>query len=180
MAAVRDGKLGIVYIDMDNVLVNFKSGIKALNLTPAEVAKHNKARDWDEIPGIFGLMSPVKGAVEAVEKLSQNFEVYILSTAPWKNPSAWHDKIVWIHNHFNALEDKNHDIYKRLILSHHKDLNIGDYLIDDRRANGADKFRGELIQFGRKSKKEQRDGKFPNWKSVIAYFDEIVAASQPR
>jgi len=180
MAKVRDGKLGIIYIDMDNVLVDFKSGIKALNLPPEEVDKHNRLRDWDEIPGIFGRMKPVKGAVEAVYDLAKNYEVYILSTAPWKNPSAWHDKVVWIHQHFNALEDKDHDIYKRLILSHHKDLNIGDYLIDDRKANGADRFQGQLIQFGRKSKKEDRDGTFPNWASVLKFFRDLEKKNQGR
>ena len=171
MAKVRDGKLGIIYIDMDNVLVNFKSGIEALGLSPEEVAKHDEAHDWDEIPGIFGLMKPVDGAVEAVYELSKKYEVYILSTAPWKNPSAWHDKIVWIHENFEALEDEDHDIYKRLILSHHKDLNIGDYLIDDRKANGADRFTGKLIQFGPKDEKEDCDGTFPDWTTVLEYFE---------
>lgn len=52
--------------------------------------------------------------------------------------------------------------YKRLILSHRKHLNHGDYLIDDREKNVADKFVGELILFGGK--------KFPDWKSVISYL----------
>ena len=50
-----------------------------------------------------------------------------------------------------------------LILSHHKNLNAGDYLIDDRKKNGAAKFlKGKLILFG----SEQ----FPNWKSVAKYL----------
>ena len=52
--------------------------------------------------------------------------------------------------------------YKRLILTHHKNLNIGDLLIDDRTANGADLFNGEHIIFGSK--------KYPNWKSVCNYL----------
>jgi len=38
--------------------------------------------------------------------------------------------------------------YKRLILSHHKNLNDGHYLVDDRMKNGADKFKGMHIHFG--------------------------------
>ena len=52
--------------------------------------------------------------------------------------------------------------YKRLILSHHKHLNIGHFLIDDRLHNGADQFNGELIRFG--------SGEFPDWKTVTQYL----------
>jgi len=34
-----------------------------------------------------------------------------------------------------------------LILSHHKNLNRGDFLVDDRDKNGAGKFTGTLITF---------------------------------
>ena len=39
-------------------------------------------------------------------------------------------------------------VYKRPILSHHKELNCGDYLIDDRPNSGATEFEGEWIEFG--------------------------------
>ena len=35
-----------------------------------------------------------------------------------------------------------------MIITHRKDLLIGEYLIDDRLANGAEHFRGKLISFG--------------------------------
>ncbi len=38
--------------------------------------------------------------------------------------------------------------HKRLILTHHKNLNRGEYLIDDRTKNGAGEFSGEHIVFG--------------------------------
>jgi 5'(3')-deoxyribonucleotidase len=37
--------------------------------------------------------------------------------------------------------------YKRLIISHHKNLNQGDFLVDDRPKNGAIDFTGEWIHF---------------------------------
>ena len=52
--------------------------------------------------------------------------------------------------------------YKRLILTHHKNLNLGDYLVDDRTKNGADRFRGEHILFG--------SPQFPDWLAVTAYL----------
>ncbi len=141
-----------VYIDMDNVLVNFQSGIDRL---PAHVVKDFEGK-LDEVEGIFSLMEPTDGAVESFNKIAQAFDTYVLSTAPWENPSAWSDKLLWIKKH---LGDK---AYKRLILTHHKNLNMGDYLIDDRKKNGADKFTGEHIHFG--------SDKFPDWHAVVKYL----------
>jgi len=55
--------------------------------------------------------------------------------------------------------------HKELILSHHKNLSMGDFLVDDRLKNGADKFCGEHIHFGTE--------KFPDWASVVTYFKAI-------
>jgi 5'-nucleotidase len=52
--------------------------------------------------------------------------------------------------------------YKRLILTHHKNLNAGDFLVDDRDKNGAAEFSGEFIQFG--------EGEFPDWITVKEYL----------
>lgn len=146
----------IVYIDMDNVIVDFPTGIAKLD----EKTRQQYVENYDEVEGIFGLMEPMPKAIEAVHQLAEKYDIYVLSTSPWHNPSAWIDKIKWIHRYFG--EDKNSVLYKRVILSHHKNLNQGDYLIDDRTANGADKFKGEHIHFGTE--------KFPDWESVLKYL----------
>ncbi|MFN6315049.1 MAG: 5' nucleotidase, NT5C type [Rhodoluna sp.] len=159
-----------VYIDMDGVIVNFQTGIDRLS---AEVrAQFPNDKNIDEAEGIFGLMDPFEGAVEAVKKLaaSEKLDVFILSTAPWRNPSAWSDKIEWVHKHFGIEEDS--PLYKRVILSHRKDLNKGEFLIDDRKKSGAADFDGLHIHFGDVSEEEGRDGSYPNWYSVIDYFEE--------
>jgi len=135
---------------MDNVLVDFQSGIDQLD----EKAKKEYEGRLDEVPGIFSLMKPMEGAIEAYKLLSQKYDIYILSTAPWENPSAWSDKIIWVKK---FLGEK---AYKRLILTHHKNLNKGDYLIDDRPNNGAEHFEGEWIQFGSEG--------FEDWENVLA------------
>ena len=137
---------------MDNVLVDFKTGID-------RISSYNKKEyegRYDEVPDIFSLMDPMEGAIESYNKLSSQYDTYILSTSPWDNPSAWQDKILWVKKYLEK------SAYKRLILSHHKNLNRGDYLIDDRLKNGADKFIGEHIHFG--------TDKFPDWKSVLSYL----------
>jgi 5'-nucleotidase len=147
----------ILYVDMDNVLVDFKSGIE--RVSEDMLARYEG--DYDEIPGIFALMDPVEGAVDAYRKLSACYDTYILSTSPWENPSAWMDKLNWVKKH---LEGRIGDpAYKRLILSHNKHLNKGDYLIDDRPcANGADRFEGEMIHF--------TSEQYPDWDAVLAYL----------
>ncbi|MDP3442030.1 MAG: hypothetical protein Q8T08_04140 [Ignavibacteria bacterium] len=146
----------IVYIDMDNVLVDFKTGINKLS----EEIKLKYEGNLDDVPGIFKLMEPMPFAIESANRLATQFDLYVLSTAPWKNPSAWSDKLEWIQKYFGAMADSV--FYKRLIISHHKNLNRGDYLIDDREKNGAREFEGELIQFG--------SDKFPDWISVTDYL----------
>jgi 5'-nucleotidase len=142
----------IVYVDMDNVLVDFKSGIERID---KDTFKKFEDR-LDEVPGIFSLMTPMEDAIESYVKLCDHFDTYILSTSPWENPTALNDKLDWVKKHLG-----NH-AYKRLILSHHKHLNHGHYLIDDREKNGADRFKGELILFG--------SDKFPSWNIVMDYL----------
>ena len=112
--------------------------------------------DLDDVPGIFSKMVPAEGAIEAYVELTKHFDVYILSTAPWENPSAWTDKLLWVKKHLGK------PAYKRLILSHNKQLNMGDFLVDDRTANGAGEFKGEHIHF--------LTGKFQNWQDVVVYL----------
>ena len=73
-----------LYIDMDNVLVDFPSGMAACD--PALLEQHKESPD--EIPGLFALMQPMPGAIAAYHELSELFDTYILSTAPRENPSA--------------------------------------------------------------------------------------------
>lgn len=144
----------ILYIDLDNTLVDFPSGMSRL---PAETLEEYKDHP-DDVPGIFALMDPLPGAVEAFNMLSELFDTYILSTAPWDNQTAWSDKLEWVKRHLGT------PAYKRLILSHHKHLNMGDFLVDDRTKNGADRFTGEHIHFAKKP--------FETWSHVVAYLEE--------
>ena len=141
-----------LYFDMDGVIVDFAS---ALQLQSEETLKEYEGR-LDEIPGLFSQMKPMPGALEAVRRLNETYDCYILSTAPWNNPSAWSDKVTWITEH---LDDVFH---KKMIITHCKHLCKGNYLIDDRDKHGASEFEGEWIHFGSE--------RFPNWGTVLEYL----------
>jgi len=142
----------VLYIDMDNVLVDFPSGIAKLDEPTRAKYKDN----YDDTPGIFSMMDPLPDAISSFNLLAEKYDTYILSTAPWKNPSAWSDKVLWVQKHLGEKA------YKRLIISHHKNLNKGHFLIDDREKNGAKEFEGELIQFGSEP--------FKDWHEILKYM----------
>lgn len=142
-----------LYIDMDGVLVNVKAAIvKKYGFDGLE----RIGEILDEDASIFMDAEPIEGAVEAFKQLSKLYNVYILSTAPWSNPESWMIKRLWVEKHLG------NEAFKRLILTHHKELMIGSYLIDDRTNNGAGEFKGEHIMFG--------NSQFPNWNTVLNYL----------
>lgn len=148
----------IVYVDLDGVIVDLLGYID-------KTFSKNKIEDLgystiiDEHPFIFSNAAPIEGAVKAFNKLasSTKYDVYILSTAPWANEQSWTIKRQWVAKHLGKLANR------RLILTHHKNLLMGDYLIDDRLKNGVTDFKGEHIHFG--------TDEFPNWDSVLKYLN---------
>lgn len=141
-----------LFFDMDGVLVDFQSGIDKLS----EETKREYEGRLDEVPGIFSLMDPMPGAIEAVHELSEYYDIYILSTAPWNNLTAPSDKIQWLTKHFGDL------FKKRVIITHCKHLVDGDYLVDDRAKNGASEFPGVWVQFGTE--------RYPDWEEVTCFL----------
>lgn len=155
-------KKKIVYIDMDGVLVDLQSNIDKWlkNHSDEENAKY--IGNHDLIPGIFRNPKPIAGAIEAIKKLqdSGKYELIIATTAPWDCPVSNTDKRYWIETYFG-------DLFKRqMIITHRKDLLYGDYLIDDRLANGSEFFKGELLHFGINQDTKQYNT-FPDWDSVL-------------
>lgn len=142
----------IIYIDLDGVIADFEKG--KIDHPLSDITPYIGRPD--KLPGIYENLVPIKGSIKSVNKILNNklFDTYFLSTAPWDNPEAWTHKRLWLAKHFDEKL-----IRKRLILCHQKQLMIGDYLIDDRRFNGASDFKGEWIHFGSE--------RYPSWKSVL-------------
>lgn len=135
------GEKEVIYIDMDGVIVDYMPAYR----TTTEEERRQK--------GFFEALKPVKGSIAAFKQLSEKYNVYLLSTAPWSNPHAWSEKRIWVEKHLGDYA------FKRLILSHNKGLLKGSYLIDDRTENGVDDFDVQHIHFGQAG--------FENWKDVL-------------
>ena len=119
-----------IFIDMDGVIANF--------------AKAAEEGGWKHRPDKhvnYGELEVMPGAAEALRKLNQDFDIFIASTPPWDRPDMWGAKREWIAKHFPYLK-------RKLILTHRKDLLIGDILIDDSRWRGQPDFKGAWLWFG--------------------------------
>lgn len=151
----------ILYIDMDNTLVDFTA---RLNGVDQALREKYRGRE-DELPGLFALMPPMAGAVE---RPTVNWPKCSTPTycpphrGATRRPGSTRSSGYKVHLGI----DPDSPAYKRLILTHHKNLNRGDYLVDDRPVhNGADRFEGEVIHFG-------AEGSHKTWPEVVSYLRE--------
>lgn len=143
----------IVYIDMDGVLADFDK--RHDELIAEGLTKTAAFKD----PRAFEDLEPIEGAIEAWKSLQERFETYILSTPAWSNVRCWTDKRIWVEKYIGK------SAHKKLVLCHNKGLLQGDYLIDDRIANGVADFNGVHIHFGQEGTKD--------WKSVLVKINEF-------
>ena len=120
----------IIYIDMDGVISDFNKAAKQGGYTHRPDLKVNY-RTLDLIPG----------ARSALIRLNHDFDIFIATTPPWSRPDVWTHKREWIGEHFPWLK-------RKMILTHRKDLLIGDILIDDSRWRGQPDFKGQWLWFG--------------------------------
>jgi 5'(3')-deoxyribonucleotidase len=147
----------VILVDMDGVLVKEPSKEheeRMLSLTPS-ILKNN-IEHWSDIPGIFLDLEPMEGGIYAYNKLSEKYDLYIVSTAAWGNPSSFTEKRLWVGKHLPIAKGK-------LFLTHNKHMVIGDFIIDDRKVNGVEKFPGQHIHFGQEP--------FEDWNKVLEFFE---------
>ncbi len=141
-----------IYIDLDGVIVDLIAQMKIESSTTTK--QYTEETDLiDDSDTVFLNAQPIPHALEAVAKLEEHYNVFILSSAPWHNIHAWSQKRIWVDKYLPTM-------HKKLILTHHKDQLIGDYLIDDRLKNGAENFQGKHIHIFSDA--------FPTWESVLA------------
>ena len=106
--------------------------------------KAAKEGGWTHRPDLkvnFRNLEVVPGAKDALLRLNQDFDIFIATTPPWSRPKVWGEKREWIEEHFPYLK-------RKMVLTHRKDLLIGDILIDDSRWRGQPDFKGNWLWFG--------------------------------
>ena len=138
-----------IFIDMDGVIADFE---KASNEFQRIHGKTNRPDKWVD----YRNLDVIEGAIEAVAKLNTDYDVFIASTPPWSRPEVWGHKREWIEEHFPYLK-------QRIILTHRKDLLIGDILIDDSRFRGQPDFQGEWYWFNKNWNNR-------NWKACLEWI----------
>ena len=151
----------ILLIDMDGVLVNLDKSIGDwFDGHPHLIQRYIK--NPDHIPGIFRDPEPIDGAIQAIRQLEESgkYDMYIATTAPWGNPDASSDKRYWVEKYFGEL------FHKKMFVTHRKDMIAGDILIDDRKKNGAENFKGKFMHFGWCYESETWN-EYPTWDSVL-------------
>lgn len=149
----------ILYCDLDGVLADFDKAIH--DLAPHVDLSCESFRDEvDQIceanPRIFFNLEVMDGAQSAIQLLDKKYNIYFLSTPMINVKESFMDKMLWLEKYFADV------CHKKLILSHNKGLCIGKYLIDDRKVNGVEDFKGEHLHF--------RTPRFPDWDSILNYL----------
>ena len=135
----------IIYVDMDGVISDFD-----------KAAKEQGNGKRPDLYVDYRNLDLISGAQDALIKLNQDFDIFIATTPPWSRPKVWGEKRDWIAEHFPWLK-------KKMILTHRKDLLIGDILIDDTRWRGQPDFKGDWFWFNQKW-----DNK--NWEACLEWI----------
>ncbi len=139
---------------MDGVMCDYE-GTYALE---KKEAPHLKFPQKEQI---FWLkLKPIKGAIEAVNKLRELHDVYILTAPSKRNPASYSGKRIWVEDYFDM------DMVDRLILCNNKGLLRGNLLIDDNlTGKRQENFQGQQLHFGSK--------KYPDWASVLKKIEKL-------
>jgi 5'(3')-deoxyribonucleotidase len=135
---------------MDGVLCDFKSAYETdLKNNPRQIYPQSQY-------GFFLNLKPIVDAINSVNILKKNFDVWILTRPSVHNISCYSEKALWIKNYLGF------EMQEKTIICTNKSLLKGDFLIDDQIEHGQSEFEGQLIRFGTEE--------FPDWKSVLNFF----------
>lgn len=144
-----------VAIDMDNVIADIEEqaiiwyerelGVRITKEAMQGIPEKDAFPDTEALmkfihsPGFFRTVPVIPGAIEALQRLMLNFNVYIVSAA-MEFPLSLYEKHQWLQEHFPFISWHN------IVFCGDKSMIHTDYLIDDHPKN-LDFCRGKAIIF---------------------------------
>jgi len=144
-----------VYIDMDHTFCDFE-GSRSF-WSERATTDVEKRWPWSQ-PGFFRSLKPMPGALEFWNKWEEKMDLWFLTRPSIPNRHCYTEKADWI---FKYLGNKG---LEKLIISHRKDLLIGDILIDDSGNAGQETFNGTWLRFGKEP--------YATWEDVDKFIEE--------
>jgi 5'-nucleotidase len=172
-----------IAVDMDGVLADTEthfikyyeeeSGEKvnrnSLLGIPENIAFPDKTavRRYVHTPGFFRTLPLIRGSVSAIKKLTEEFDVFIVSAA-MEFPLSLFEKKQWLEEHFPFISWKN------IVFCGDKSIIKADYLIDDHIKN-LDNFSGTPLLFSASHNVNVNHHKrLDNWEEMLEYFDALI------
>lgn len=105
-------------------------------------------------------MEPYGSAVKAFSRLTHRYAPHVLISCNYNEPERIPALCRWVEKHIGA------PAWNRVIISSHKDMILGDYLIDRHPERlSAEDFMGTVLHFGEEP--------FRTWEDVLTYFDRL-------
>ncbi len=121
-------------------------------------------RKYIYTPDFFQTIPLMDGAIEAVQKLMENFEIYVVSGA-MEFPLSLPEKLHWLNHHFPFISWRN------IIFCGDKSIINTDYMIDDYPKN-LDHFKGKPIMFtAYHNTTLNHHQRVNNWDEVITFLE---------
>ncbi len=112
------------------------------------------------VPGFFADLEPIAGSREALQLLSEKFDIFIVSAA-MDVPFSFDDKFRWMQRHFPFISPQ------RIVFCGNKEIIEADYLVDDR-SRQFKGFRGTGILFtAPHNAREKAALRADNWDEVL-------------
>ena len=131
----------------------------------SEGLPNGAVRKFVHTTGFFRTIPVMDGAIEAVQELMKNFEVYIVSAAV-EFPQSLNEKYDWLQENFPFISWRN------IIFCGDKSIIGTDYMIDDHVRN-LDTYRGTCILFtAGHNMGIDRHTRINNWKEVLTLFNK--------
>lgn len=164
-------------LDLDGVVTNIEKQLRLFSEKyfnkpiDEEILKDADWHTFSElvsIPSFFETLEPIEDAIENVRILNEFYDIYIVTAPGGANISnCLREKQIWIEKYLPFLENY-------VVMTKHKYLVQGDYLIDDSPSN-LNHYPGKTIcfeQFWNKDKVFLKEPEFraKNWDQLLRYL----------